>query len=288
MSEKDIFATPCWNFVGGDRAIEGILRGLPPGARLVVRNRVANVLPTVAGLADLGRLGRDAPRLAVRVPENALYEPALGLDDVYPAESFFEVLLTRLYGVRVEGPTLQAGADTVLLAAGYTEAEEAAAGRLAAWLGHQPDLPVVFLCPAGAALAPSLRPFAVAAWSTQRWSGLNAFASATVEEAVAEREPAELLVAAPAMAVAAHTAIGATDWFVREEAALVGARAVKPAALGRRVAVLGFAVEAGAPGAPASLRELVRRHLEADLGVVSTEPDPRVRPTGEAIAIDLV
>lgn len=286
MSAKDVFSTPCWNFVGGDRAIEAILRGLPPGAPLVVRNRVANVLPTVAGLADLGRLG--AARLAVRVPENALYEPVLGLDDVYPAELFFEVLLDRLYGVRVEGPTCAAGPGTVLVAAGYTEADEEAAGRLAAWLEAQPGLDVVFLCPPGAALAPSLRPFAVGAWSTQRWDGLNAFGAATVEEAVGEARPGRVLVAAPAMAVAAHTAIGAIDWFVREEAALVGPRGVDHGALGGRVAVLGFAAQAGPVGAPASLRELVRRHLEVDLGVVSTAPDPRVRPTPEAIAIDLV
>ena len=284
MSQKDVFATPCWNFVGGDRAIEGILRGLPPGAPLVVRNRVANVLPTVAGLADLAGLGA---RLAVRVPENALYEPALGLDDVYPAESFFEVLLTRLYGIRLEGPMAVAAPGAVLVAAGYGEADEEAAARLAAWLAPQPDLPVVFLCPRGEALAPSLRPHAVGAWSAQRWGGLNAFGHATVEEAVAERRPAQVLVAAPAMAVAAHTAIGAADWFVREDAGVVGARAVRLLAAGARVAVLGFAAAAGPAEAPGTLRALVRRHLERDLGVVSTEADPRVRPTGEAIAIDL-
>src|SRR3954469_24002990 len=98
MNEKEVFSVPGWNFVGGDRGIEAILRDLPPNAPLVVRNRLANVLATVAGLNDLGRLDPWEPLpLRVHVPENALAEPALGLTDVYPAELFHAVLAERLY-----------------------------------------------------------------------------------------------------------------------------------------------------------------------------------------------
>src|SRR5438105_4344138 len=53
MSETDIFNTQAWNFLQGDRAVEGALRELGADTTLVVRNQVGNTLATVAGIRDL-------------------------------------------------------------------------------------------------------------------------------------------------------------------------------------------------------------------------------------------
>lgn len=283
MDEREIFNTPCWNFIGGDRQIERILRELPEGQPLVVRNRLAHVLPTVAGLADLRR--PDGEKLAVRVmvPENALVERAVSLDQLIPEEACLETLLSRLYGIRTEEPTMSAADDGLLLVIGFPDGP--ASDALAAWLDRHPALPVVFLQPPQEPLAAVLWPHAVSAWSAQHWAGLNGFSMPTVEEAVAEHDPQTIYVVAADPAVAAYTAIGAVDYFIREAAALgaLGPREILQ--LGRRVRVLRQAPSA--PGTLVSLRAWLQRHLEETLGVASVAPDPRFAVTAEAIAIDI-
>lgn len=277
MDDREIFSTPCWNFIGGDRQIERILRELPPGQGLVVRNRLANVLATVAGLADLRQEDGSRLPLRVNVPENAVYERALPMET--PVDGL-ETLLTRLYGIRVEMPDAPEP-ESVLLAVGFTPGADAAA--LAAWLADHPALPVVFLNPPGAPLAPELCPFAVDAWSAQTGAGLNAFSYPTVEEAVAELAPQVVYVAAATPEVAAYTAIGAVDYFIREAAAVEPLDGRRILQLGGRVRVLRPSVPAGAP---TPLRDWLRDHLQA-LGVASTGPDGRFSATAEAIAIDI-
>jgi hypothetical protein len=283
MNEREIFNTPCWNFIGGDRQIERILRELPPGQPLVVRNRLANVLPTVAGLADLRQLDGEKLAVKVNVPENAVVERAVSLDQPLAPEACLETLLSRLYGIQTVDETSVASDDALLVAIGFTDGT--AADALAAWLDRHPALPVVFLLPPGAALAPALRSHAVTAWSAQHWSGLNAFSMPTVEEAIAEHDPQAIVVAAAEPAVAAYTAIGAVDAFIREVSALGAPGPREILELGRRVRVL--RLESGPSGAPVLLREWLRAHLEETLGVVSVAPDPRYAATGEAIAIDI-
>lgn len=278
MDDREIFNTPCWNFIGGDRQIERILRDLPAGQAIVVRNRLANVLATVAGLADLRR---DGVTLQVAVPENAVVERAVPLDQPLAPEVCLETLLTRLYGVRFVDDA--APDDGLVLAVGYESGPEAAA--LAAWLEDHPALPVVFLNPSGRALAPELRGHAVRAWSAQHGAGLNAFSLPTVEEAVGECDPAVIYVAAAEPVVAAYTAIGAVDWFIREAAEALDGRAILQ--LGSRVRILRFAMAPVPAGPPVVLREWLRGHMAEALGVVSTAADPRFVATGEAIAIDI-
>lgn len=275
MSATEVFHTPCWNFVGGDREIERHLRELPPRAGVVVRNRLANVVATVAGLADLERVS--PLKLRVRVPRNAI----AGAPELTVAPGrFFETLLSRCYGVStVEAPAPGA----TLLAIGFGESAPDAVA-LAAVLSQQPDLPVIFLNPPGQPLAPVLRPLLGSAWSSRHWEGLSAFSSPAVEEAVAELAPERLLVCAASEAVAAHTAIGAVDWLLRERARRGEALSLRSA--GERVSVL--RLSPAVPGAPEPFLELVLRHLRSDLGVESVAEDPRFVPTREAIAIDLV
>jgi hypothetical protein len=288
MAEKEVFATPCWSFIGGDRQIERLLRELPAGQRVVVRNRLANVLPTVASLHDLGRLRGHAPlRLAVSVPENAVSERALGMETVLPAELFYEALLTRLYGVRVEDDPA-ADAETLVLALGYGAGRDAEAAALAGWLSRHPDARTVFLLARGEALHPLLRPFAVTAWSAQSWDGLGAFSLPSVEEAVEESAPERMVVAGVPAAAVAYTAIGAADLCIRRETHAAGRPPTDLRRVGDRVSVLRSASELGQVGPPAAFGELVKRHLEDVLGVVSTAGDARFRVTGEAIAIDIV
>jgi hypothetical protein len=280
-AEKEVFATPGWNFVGGDRQIEAILRDLPPNAPLVVRNRLANVLATVAGLNDLGRLDPWEPLpLRVHVPENALAEPALGLADVYPPECFQALLAERLYHLGTAPETEVAGPEALVLAVGYTAAHEPAAARLAGWLGRQGAVSTVLLAPRGQELATPLRPFAGEAWSAGHWGGLNAFSLAHVEEAVQERDPAVIYVAAADPTALLYSGVGAADYWLRR----LGGTAKEA---GARVRLLAFAAEAVA-GTPAPLLELARRHLEVELGASSTQADPRFAATREAIAIDLL
>lgn len=287
MAESEIFSTPCWSFIGGDRQIERLLRELPANQPLVVRNRLANVLPTVANLHDLGRMrGQAALRLTVAVPENAVDERAIGLDQPV-AGGFYETLLTRLYGIRVEdAPT--AGAETLLIALGYGAGRDAEAQALAAWLTAHPAVRVVFLLGHGVALHPALRPFAVEAWSAQTWEGLGAFAVPAVEEAVEEALPERIVVAGAPAAAVAYTAIGAADLFIRRETRAAGRPPADLRAIGSRVTVLRGASEPGGSTPGLTWREAVRRHLETELGVASTAPDSRFRVTAEAIAIDIV
>lgn len=288
-TERDVFAVPGWNFVGGDRQVEAILRDLPPRAPVVVRNRLANVLATVAGLGDLGRLDpREPLPLNVHVPANALVEPALPLTDVYPPEALVPLLLERLYHVGPALPAELAPAGSVVVATGYDEAHAGPAAALAAWLARQADVRLVLLVAPGSALAAPLRPHAQAAWSGQHWGGLNAFSLPTLEEAVAEAAPERLYAAAPRPESLLYTAVGATDFMLRQLAAEGGISAANPRDAGARVKALGFAATPAVQGEPRSLLELARAHLEGVLGVASTAPDPRFRATGEAIAIDLV
>jgi hypothetical protein len=288
MAEKEVFATPCWSFIGGDRQIERLLRELPAGQRVVVRNRLANVLPTVASLHDLGRLRGHAPlRLAVSVPENALSERALGMETVLPAELFYEALLTRLYGVRVEDEA-PGDAETLVLALGYGTGHDAEAAALAGWLERHPDARTVFLLARGEALHPLLRPFAAAAWSAQSWDGLSAFSSPSVEEAVEEAAPERIVVAGVPAAAVAYTAIGTADLYIRRETHAAGRPPGDLRRVGDRVSVLRPASVLGQAGPPEAFGTLVKRHLEDVLGVASTAEDARFRVTGEAIAIDIV
>lgn len=293
MSEREVFTTPCYNFVGGDRQIEGILRDLPPRAGLVVRNRASHVVATAGGLADIARGRTGAPWL-VQAPDNAM--DGAGLADVYPGAMFYRVAAERLYGLRVMSPAgvgaPAAGGgikNSLLIACGYTTAHEAAAARLAAWIANQDALPVVLLAPPGEPLARALRPLAARPiWSAQRWDGLNAFSRPTVEEAVGEWDPAHVIVAAASPATALHTAIGALDWGIRRAAARGEGADLRQA--GARVTMW---EDPDAPGAlaqvaPASLRVLLQHHLTAELGVASVASDPRFRATSEGIAIDLV
>lgn len=275
-AEKDIFAVAGWNFVAGDRQIEGILRDLPPGSRLVVRNRLANVLATLAGIRDLGTRG-----LQVYAPENALVEPVLDLDGRYAPEDFHALALTRWFGVAIADARDAAPARSLVLATGYTVAHEAEAERLAAWLAGQPDLAVVLLVPPGEALAACLRPYAAAAWSTQHHRGLDAFARATVEEAVGEFEPERVYVASPDPDALLYTAVGAADYMLRSHGGTTRDA-------GRRVHALAFARAEVPAGPPVALRALVKAHMQAVLGVASTDADGRFAASGEAIAIDLV
>lgn len=278
---QDVFLTPCWNFVGGDRQIEAILREQPAHAPLVVRNRLGHVLATVAGLQDLGRLSPWEPLpLAVRVPENAVAEPGWPLESPVLPEQFFSELLTRVYGVAAAGACDVAPPGGALVAVGYGLDDEAEARRLADWLKLQGDMPVVFVCPPGRLLAEALRPFARTAWSTQVFGGLNAFALAPLEEAVDELAPARLYIAAPGAATLTHTAIGAVDF-------LLG-RLGDPRAAGLRVSALWEACRAPAAGPVTTVGARALLHLAEDLGVVSTAADPRFRVTAEGIAIDLV
>ena len=282
MDDREVFATRCWNFIGGDRQIERILRELPARQPVVVRNRLAHVLPTVAALADLVRPDPwDPLPLTVTVPENALAER--GLEAPVAEDAFYDELLARLYGVKAEGLEAGAGSEDLLIAVGHTD--EAAAAPIASWLDRHPGLRVVFLVPAGAALAPSLRPHAAAAWSAQAWEGLNALSLPTVEEAIAEAAPARIWVAAAREATAAYTAIGAVDWLIREASVLHEPSDQEIRTLGRRVSVLREARQASGPEKP--FRALVLAHMEAELGVVSTAADPRFTVTAEAIAIDI-
>jgi hypothetical protein len=276
MPVTDVFRTACWNFVGGDRAIEGILRDLPGGAALVVRNRLAHVLPTAAALADLAVLRGRGYR--VRVPANAWYAPELNLVAPVEPAALPALLLERLWGI---GMAQEPGGDTILLATGFLDdggASAAAGRRLAVWLAGHPDLPTAFVAPPGRRLAAALWPHAGGAWSVQTALGRNAFARPGVEEAVFERRAARILVAAPDPVTAMYTAVGAADGLV--------ARGVAPRDAGARVAVLAGLWDEPA-GLPQPLSTLLDAHLREALGVADTAADPRVRPTGEGIAIDL-
>jgi hypothetical protein len=288
-AEKEVFSVPGWNFIGGDRHIEAILRDLPAHAPLVVRNRLANVLATVAGLVDLaGCDPREPLTLSVKVPENALIEPVLPLGDVYLPELFYELLLTRLYQVPLALPHDAVPDGSLLLATGYTEAQAGPALALADWLKGHPDLPLILLAPLGVPLAACLRPYAQNAWSTQHWGGLDAFHLATVEEAVNEQNPQRIYVAGASPAAMMYTAVGAVDYMLRGLAAEHGAKGARPYDASQRVRALGFASQGVPAGPPATLLALVKQHLEETLGVASTAFDGQFRATGEAIAIDLV
>jgi hypothetical protein len=121
-AEQEVFSVSGWNFIGGDRQIEAILRDLPPHAPLVIRNRLANVLATVAGLGDLAKLdARNPLTLSLRVPANALIEPGLVLSDVYMPELFYELLASRLYHLPPVLPHEAIPAESLLVATGYSE-----------------------------------------------------------------------------------------------------------------------------------------------------------------------
>ncbi|HEY9840960.1 MAG: hypothetical protein ACAI44_15920 [Candidatus Sericytochromatia bacterium] len=288
---KDIFNLRTWNFLQGDRAVEGILRDLPVHTTLVVRNQWLNVLATLAGIRDLAATGwrEDGFCGRLKVPENALLH-GLGPQPAEPV-GFYRALLQGC-GVAV-GPQAPSREGEVLLLLNPTPAQVAAAAPevlqqlIVALKQHQQ---VIVILPAGESLHPDLRPFARKSVTALHYSGLNALNHAPLEEVLSELAPAYLSIAGYPAASVVYTAIGAVDYFIVEDALYRNPNDLSASDLqdlGQRVRVL-EAATAWPQQPPRPPTELLRQHLESVLGVTDTGPDPRVAPSAECIAIDIL
>lgn len=300
MSERDIFNTQTWNFLHGDRAVEGALRDLGTSTTLVVRNQVGNVLATIAGLRDLTHLhdgqGFDGP---IWVPENALRSVRPELPVPVPANRFFLDMLSETYGIRVT-PKFTEVEDQLILVMNMTEENFSGVYRSHQGLLErvqdvlrQTRARLIFVAPRGMHLVQSLRPLAAAAWSTLHWDGRNAFVSSAVEEAVREATPGHITVMGVDLAHVFYTAIGGADYFIGQDARFRSPQSLQLwdlLELGGHVCVPADCVAAlrSEDNAARPFRDLIAEHLLGDLKVASVAASPRFQASGESIALDIL
>ena len=219
MSNAEIFNTATWNFLSGDRAVEDILKDKRL-SRITVRGGIGSVLPTLAAIKDISKLGwKDPVEGALHVPSNSLSLHSPSLQKKTQKNMFYETLLKESFGVEIL-KEYRPFPEQLIIIMNMTEENKRAKNILPEVLGilkKVKDNRVIFTCPRNKKILSPLRPYAQKAWSNIYWDGLNAFFSSQVEEAVLEGNPKKILIAGAGKEHVFYTAIGAIDYFIIED-----------------------------------------------------------------------
>lgn len=286
MSERDVFPVHTWNFLQGDRDVEGILRDLPPHSTLVIRNQWRHVLATLAGIHDLPAVGwfEGGFRGTLKVPRNALVLPGLDLQPI-SRDTFWQQVLLPAYGIRVENFKASPEKDVLLVLHATAEwSSTLAFERLLTQLRQHRGL-IVFVLQPGHILAPHIPLNQLPEWTALYYSGLNALLSSTLEEILFEYQPNAITVVGANDLHVSYSAIGATDYLISQET-----EALTPEAcwqVGQRVTVLSSAVH-WLKGEMMTRQEHIMQHIQVDLQAQNILSDQRFNATSENIAIDIL
>jgi len=276
MKRPEVFNTATWNFISGDRSVEDILKDKRL-SRITVRGGMGTVLPTLAGIKDISRLGwKDSVGATIHVPSNTL-----SLHSPYPEtkcreNDFYETLLRESYGINIR-TGYESYPDQLILVMNMTEESNVPGNvvmKILEVLKEARDAKTIFTSPAGETLLSEFRPYVRKSWSTIYWDGLNAFFSDKVEEAVMEANPGRILVLGYGREHVFYTAIGAVDYFIIEDGHFRDPSELKLwdiIELGKKVSVISY--PCGGRGETKTLQDMVLNHIKDFLKAESVMPD---------------
>ena len=218
MNNPEIFNTATWNFLAGDRSVEDILKDRRL-KKITVRGGIGTVLPTVAGIKDMEKLGWKDPIAAdVCVPSNGLSSHCCFTGEEIEENNFYNYLLEKIYGVQL--CNYQYFPDQLIIIMNMTEENKEAQHislPVLNLLEQCKEEKIIFTCPRHERLLPEFRKHVIKAYSTIYWDGLNAFFSGSVEEAVKEINPRRIVVTGACEKHIFYTAIGAVDYFIIQD-----------------------------------------------------------------------
>ncbi|MEQ8221226.1 MAG: hypothetical protein ABRQ37_02915 [Candidatus Eremiobacterota bacterium] len=218
MNNPEIFNTATWNFLAGDRAVEDILKDRRL-KKITVRGGIGTVLPTVAAIKDMEKLGwKDSIAADICVPSNGLSSHSGFTGEKIEENNFYNYLLEKIYGVQL--CNYQYFPDQLIIIMNMTEEnKEARHIRLLILnlLEQCKEEKIIFTCPRHERLLPEFRKYVIKSYSTIYWDGLNAFFSNSVEEAVKEINPQRIVVTGASEKHLFYTAIGAVDYFIIQD-----------------------------------------------------------------------
>jgi len=218
MNNPEIFNIATWNFLSGDRSVEDILKDRKL-KRITVRGGIGTVLATVAGIRDTEKLGWKEPvEGKIYVPSNGLSSHSGFIGEEIEEDNFYNYLLEKTYGVQLWN--YQYFPEQLIIVMNMTEENKKSKDislQVLNLLEKCKDEKIIFTCPRHERLLPEFRKYAIKAYSTIYWDGLNAFFSNSVEEAVKEVNPRRIVVTGADDKNVFYTAIGAVDYFIIED-----------------------------------------------------------------------
>ena len=276
MSQADVFNTATWNFLMGDRAVEDILKDKRL-SKITVRGGIGTVLPTLAAIKDISRLGwKDPVEASLYVPANSLSLHRPALEKEIEEKYFYETLLRESFGVQIWNNYCKYD-NQLIIVMDMTEENRpdgSTVSKVLNVLKNGGNAKTIFTCPGKEKLLPHFRPYAQNAWSTIYWDGLNAFFSSKVEEAVKDANPNQILVMGAKEENIFYTAIGAADYFIIEDSQFRDPASLELwdiIEMGKKVSVISnFSND---KNSSKTLNELVLKHLNTTLKIDSTMAD---------------
>ncbi len=301
---REVFNTRTWNFLFGDRNVEGILRNLPSDSTLVIRNQITNVLPTISGILDLehltnkGNLGK-LP-FSIISPQNALYVNQPQAYTMISESDFFTFMLKEGYGITTEETTYIPNKELIIIL-GITEKAFSKGGiyeknkdiidNIINLLETHKEAEYIFIIPQGEKLLSNFRPYALKSYTNLYWDGYNAFSSEILEEAIWETEPKHITIVGVDYIRVFYTAIGAIDYFINNDAEYNNPGELNLADLfsfGKSVQVYPeCTITNNSNGHKKNILQLSLEHLERDLKI-NIEADFRFASDEQTIAIDIL
>jgi len=219
MKNPEIFNTATWNFLSGDRSVEDILKDRKL-KKITIRGGIGMVLPTVAGIKDIEKLGwKDSIEASIHVPSNGLSSHSVFTGEEIEEGNFYNCLLEKIYGIQLWN-TYRYFPEQLIIVMNMTEENKQAKHmslRILNILDQCREEKIIFTCPRHERLLPEFRKYVIKAYSTIYWDGLNAFFSGSVEEAVKEINPHRIVVTGAYEKNIFYTAIGAADYFIIQD-----------------------------------------------------------------------
>lgn len=285
----EVFNTATWNFLAGNRDVETIIRNNHHHT-LVVRGGLASVLPTVNCLRDLRFMGwKDFPQVSVLTPVNTLSSHSPPISDRIDDGILFKHLLEKSYGINViERPARFSDTLIVLLDdIGDNRDTVVSIGEMLKDNGN--DLMIIL--PSSKNISPGMMELIHKSPYTTTFRGNNVFFSQKVEEAMTDRKPRRILLVGKDPLRIFYSAVGAVDCRIVADSRLRNPGDLEIwdlVGMGKYVSVMSIGKSANRNG-DSSVISGIRRHLENDLSVKSTEPDYRFPTVADfKIAIDMI
>lgn len=293
MREKDIFKTNTWNFLQGDRQIEGLICDLPFQTNLVVRNQIPNILATIVGIKDLATFGwvEDSFNGSILAPWNAI-EFTAKLEHVSDKKQFLIDYLLGLYGVETIKNKLRNRSKQLLIVMNpsqqFVEQGEQDVLIHLKQLLKSKDMITVFVLKAGQRLHTDLIPFLKRTYSSLFYNGYNACLNAGMEEVLCEIQPEVINIAGYSDLHVIYSAIGAVDYYINSDAHFRNPNSLSISdlfLLAKQVKVLENCTDWSSTSTQ-SYRAHLKQHLSQDLKI-NIETNPLFQATRESIAIDI-
>ncbi|MCD4784825.1 MAG: hypothetical protein K8T10_13495 [Candidatus Eremiobacteraeota bacterium] len=285
----EVFNTATWNFLAGNRDVETIIRNNHDHT-LVVRGGLASVLPTINCLRDLRFMGwKDFPEVSVLTPVNTLSSHSPPISDRIDDGILFKHLLGKSYGINVLERSAKFSDTLVVLLDDVGDNRDTVVSIEEMLKNNGNDLMIIL--PSSKNISPAMMELIQMSPYTTTFKGNNVFFSQKVEEAVTDRKPERILLVGKDPQRIFYSAIGAVDCRIVADSRLRNPEDLKIwdlVDMGKYVSVMSIG-KSNSHNAEQSLISGIRKHLENDLTVRSTQPDYRFSTVADfKIAIDMI